>query len=45
MEMEPIPEPVNTVLHGVGWVEAELLQRINLPVGVSVIAVAEKPYG
>jgi SAM-dependent methyltransferase len=45
VEMEPIPEPVNTVLHAVGWVEAELLQRLNLPVGVSVIAVAEKPYG
>jgi hypothetical protein len=40
--MEPIPEPANTILHGVGWLEAELLQRVELPVGVSVICVAEK---
>ena len=43
VEMEPIPEPVNSVLHAVGWVEAELLARLDLPVGVSVICVAEKP--
>jgi hypothetical protein len=43
VEMEPIPEPANTVLHGVGWLEAELLERIPLPVGVSVICLAEKP--
>ncbi len=42
VEMEPIPEPANMVLHGVGWLEAELLQRVTLPVGVSVICVAEK---
>jgi SAM-dependent methyltransferase len=42
VEMEPIPEPANTILHGVGWLEAELLQRVELPVGVSVIGVAEK---
>ncbi|MEM7539915.1 MAG: methyltransferase domain-containing protein, partial [Chloroflexota bacterium] len=42
VEMEPIPEPVNTILHIVGWVEAELLQRVNLPFGTSVICVAEK---
>jgi SAM-dependent methyltransferase len=43
VEMEPIPEPVNTILHGVGWLEAELLERLSLPVGVSVLCVAEKP--
>ena len=43
VEMEPIPEPVNTILHTVGWLEAELLARLNLPVGVSVLCVAEKP--
>lgn len=43
VEMEAIPEPANTVLHGVGWLEAELLQRMRLPVGVSVICVARKP--
>ena len=42
VEMEPIPEPANAVLHAVGWLEAELLQRVDLPVGVSVICVAEK---
>jgi len=26
----------------VGWLEAELLERVELPVGVSVICVAEK---
>ena len=43
VEMEPIPEPVNTILHGVGLLEAEMLQRVNLPFGVSVICLAEKP--
>ncbi len=43
VEMEPIPEPANTVLHGVYWAEAEILERTNLPFGVSVICVAEKP--
>ncbi len=42
VEMEPIPEPANSVLHGVYWLEAELLDRVRLPVGVSIIAVAEK---
>lgn len=43
VEMEPIPAPINTVLHAVYWLEAELLQRTPLPFGVSVICVAEKP--
>jgi SAM-dependent methyltransferase len=43
VEMEPIIEPVNTVLHIVGWLEAELLQRMNLPFGASILCVAEKP--
>lgn len=43
VEMEPIPEPANSVLHGVYWAEAEILERTNLPFGVSVICVAEKP--
>lgn len=42
VEMEPIPEPMNTVLHAVYWLEAEMLQRSALPFGVSVICVAEK---
>ncbi len=43
VEMEPIAEPVNSILHAVGWVEAELLERMTLPVGVSVLCIAEKP--
>lgn len=43
VEMEAIPEPINSVLHTVGWLEAELLQRLRLPFGISVICVAEKP--
>lgn len=42
VEMEPIPEPANTVLHAVGWLEAELLQRTPLPFGISVLCLAEK---
>lgn len=43
VEMEAIPEPANTILHVVGWLEAELLARVQLPIGVSVICLAEKP--
>lgn len=42
VDMEPIPEPANTVLHVVGWVEAALLEHGRLPFGTSVIALAEK---
>lgn len=43
VEMEPIPEPVNSLLHVAGWIEAELLARTSLPFGVSIIAMARKP--
>jgi hypothetical protein len=42
VDMEPIPEPANTMLHGVYWLEAALLEYVDLPFGVSVICVAEK---
>jgi SAM-dependent methyltransferase len=42
VEMEPIPEPANTVLHGIGWLEAELLKRTNLPFGTSILCIAQK---
>lgn len=42
VEMEPIPEPINTLLHGIGWLEAEMLQQVNLPFGTSVLCIAEK---
>lgn len=43
VEMEPIAEPVNSILHAVGWLEAELIERVALPFGVSVLCIAEKP--
>jgi hypothetical protein len=40
--MEPIPEPVNTLLHGIYWLEAEILARIPFPFGVSILCIARK---
>jgi SAM-dependent methyltransferase len=42
VEMEPASPPVNAVLTGVGWVEAQLLRWVDLPVGTSIIAIAQK---
>ncbi len=42
VEMEPASPPVNLILTGVGWVEAQLLRRVNLPIGTSMIVIAEK---
>jgi SAM-dependent methyltransferase len=42
VEMEPASPPVNFVLTIVGWVEAQLLRLVSLPVGTSIIAIAEK---
>jgi SAM-dependent methyltransferase len=42
VEMEPASPPVNAVLTVVGWVEAQVLRWISLPVGTSIIAIAEK---
>jgi hypothetical protein len=42
VEMEPASPPVNAALTGVGWVEAQVLRWIDLPVGTSIIAVAQK---
>ena len=42
VEMEPASPPVNTVLTAVGWVEAALLRWVNLPVGTSIICIAER---
>ncbi|MEM7345528.1 MAG: class I SAM-dependent methyltransferase [Chloroflexota bacterium] len=43
VEMEPASPPVNAVLTTVGKVEAGLMRMVNLPVGTSLIAIAEKP--
>jgi SAM-dependent methyltransferase len=42
VEMEPASPPVNAALTGVGWVEAQVLRWISLPVGTSIIAIAHK---
>ncbi len=42
VEMEPAPAPLNALLSGIGRLEAALLRRTSLPVGTSVIAIAEK---
>ncbi|NLE77233.1 MAG: class I SAM-dependent methyltransferase [Chloroflexi bacterium] len=43
VEMEPASPLVNRVLTQVGKVEAALLRLGNLPIGTSLIAIAEKP--
>jgi hypothetical protein len=43
VEMEPTSPPVNAVLTLVGQVEAALIRQVNLPIGVSLIAAAQKP--
>ncbi|MCP4166369.1 MAG: class I SAM-dependent methyltransferase [Chloroflexi bacterium] len=43
VEMEPAPELLNTVLEGVGKVEVSMLKHMQLPIGTSVIAIAQKP--
>ena len=42
VEMEPASPMVNSVLTGVGKVEAALIKYINLPWGTSLIAIAKK---
>lgn len=43
VEMEPASPPVNTVLTGVGQIEAALIGWLDLPIGTSLIAVGQKP--
>lgn len=42
VEMEPSSPPVNAILTAVGMVEAALMSRIDLPVGTSLLAIAQK---
>lgn len=42
VDMEPIPEPLNTILHGVYWLEAEILERVAFPFGISILCAARK---
>jgi len=43
VEMEPAPAPLNALLKAVTWTESQVLRWLNLPVGTSIIAIAEKP--
>ncbi|MGB8643811.1 MAG: class I SAM-dependent methyltransferase [Anaerolineae bacterium] len=42
VEMEPVSPALNTLLRGVGQIEAGLIGAINLPIGTSLISIAEK---
>jgi len=42
VEMEPASPLVNTLLTGIGRLEALLLRRVDLPIGTSLIAIAQK---
>lgn len=43
VEMEPVAPWLNTVLRGVGRVEAAMVARVNLPIGTSLMCIAQKP--
>jgi SAM-dependent methyltransferase len=42
VEMEPVSPPINTLLRAVGRIEAALVARVDLPVGTSLMCIAEK---
>ena len=42
VEMEPVSPWLNTVLRGVGRVEAKMVARMDLPIGTSLMCVADK---
>ncbi len=42
VEMEPVSPLLNSLLRGVGQIEAQLIGSINLPFGTSLISLAEK---
>jgi ubiquinone/menaquinone biosynthesis C-methylase UbiE len=42
VEMEPAPPLLNSFLTGIGRIEAALLRRVPLPIGTSLIALAQK---
>jgi len=43
VEMEPAPPILNTILAGMGRLEAALLRWITLPIGTSILGLAERP--
>ena len=42
VEMEPAPPGMNGVLTGVGKVEARLIKSVSLPIGTSILCIAER---
>jgi SAM-dependent methyltransferase len=42
VEMEPVSPWLNTLLRGVGRIEAEMVKRVDLPIGTSLMCVAKK---
>lgn len=42
VEMEPVSPWLNTLLRGVGRIEAEIVKRVDLPIGTSLMCVAKK---
>lgn len=43
VEMEPTAPWLNAILRGVGQVEAAMVSRFDLPIGTSLMCIAEKP--
>ena len=43
VEMEPVPPLLNSILRGVTWTESQVLRWMSLPVGTSIICIAERP--
>jgi SAM-dependent methyltransferase len=43
VEMEPAPPLLNAILSGVTWTESQVLRWLSLPMGTSIICIAEKP--
>jgi SAM-dependent methyltransferase len=42
VEMEPAPPALNTALSGVGQLETLLMKAVSLPIGTSIICIAER---
>ncbi len=43
VEMEPVQPWLNTILSGVTWTESQILRWLSLPVGTSLICIAQRP--
>jgi SAM-dependent methyltransferase len=43
VEMEPAPPLLNAILSGVTWTESQILRWLSLPVGTSIICIAQRP--